>query len=83
MFKYLDSATNMFETHYTFCSVDDKETVLMAIDQSIRQHIQATANTPIVYEDAVINGRRIKSIDVDTVHRFVYWTDTVLQKLYR
>ena len=55
--------------------------MLFAIDKSIRK-LQPYNNPPI-YEDAVIAGKRIKSLDVDAIHRLVYWTDSVEKKIYR
>ena len=61
----------------------DKKTLLIAIGQSINQFIPAEGRTPTVYKEAITNGRRIKSFDVDSRNRLVYWTDSVEAKIYR
>ena len=48
--------------------------MLIAVGNEVRRY---SLDTKLIeYDDVVVTGRRIASLDVDTKHRLVYWTDT-------
>ena len=48
--------------------------VLIAVGHEIRKYIHDAKEYD--YNDAVITGRRIQALAVDTQRQIVYWTDT-------
>jgi len=56
--------------------------LLMAVGAEVRRFSLAEKQTD--YDEVVVTqGRRIQSLDVDTEHRLVYWTDSADKAIRR
>jgi hypothetical protein len=52
----------------------DKPVILLAVGHELRRYIHDAKEYE--YNDAIITGRRIQALSIDSERQVIYWTDT-------